>query len=75
MLLASAQSEEHGISIGNILRVQAAEIRDKRRARAEEAAIQVPVKIVFPLILCILPCLLAIIIGPAVVRISQNLNF
>lgn len=75
MLLAMAQSEEHGLSIGNILRVQAAEIRDKRKSRAEEAALKVPVKIVFPLILCILPCLLAVIIGPAVVQISQNLNF
>ena len=38
MLLAIAQSEQHGLSIGKILRVQTAEIRDKRRARAEEAA-------------------------------------
>ena len=75
MLLAIAQSEEHGLSIGSILRVQANEIRDKRRARAEEAAMKVPVKIVVPLILFILPCLLAIIIGPAFVRISQNINF
>jgi len=75
LLLAIAQSEEHGLSIGAILRVQASEIRDKRQRRAEEAAMKVPVKIVFPLILCILPCLMAIIIGPAIVQISRNINF
>ena len=36
---------------------------------------KVPVKIVFPLILCILPCLLAIILGPAVVQVARNINF
>lgn len=74
LLTAIAQSEEHGLSIGNILRVQAAEIRDKRKTRAEEEAMKVPVKITFPLILFILPCLLAVIVGPAVVRIAQNLD-
>jgi tight adherence protein C len=75
LLLAIAQSEEHGLSIGRILRVQTAEIRDKRKSRAEEAAMKVPVKIVFPLILCILPCLLAVILGPAVVQVARNINF
>ena len=75
LLTAISQSEEHGLAIGNILRVQASEIRDKRHRRAEEAAMKVPVKIVFPLILCILPCLMAIVIGPAVVQITRNLNF
>lgn len=75
LLLAIAQSEEHGLSIGRILRVQTAEIRDKRKSRAEEAAMKVPVKIVFPLILCILPCLLGVIIGPAIVQVARNVNF
>lgn len=75
LLLAISQSEEHGLSIGNILRVQTSEIRERRKVRAEEAALKVPVKLVFPLILCILPCLLAIIVGPAVVQIARNLNF
>lgn len=74
LVLALAQSEEHGLPISRILRVQADEIRDKRRARAEENAMKVPVKIVFPLILCILPCLVSVIIGPAIVRIVQNLG-
>jgi len=75
LLTAMSQSEEHGLAIGQILRVQASEIRDKRHRRAEEAALKVPVKIVFPLILCILPCLMSIIMGPAVVTIMNNLNF
>lgn len=75
LLTAMSQSEEHGLAIGQILRVQASEIRDKRHRRAEEAALKVPVKIVFPLILCILPCLMSIVMGPAVVTIMRNLQF
>ena len=72
LVLALAQSEEHGLPISRVLRVQADEVRDKRRARAEERAMKVPVKIVFPLILCILPCIAAVIVGPALVRITQE---
>ena len=75
LLNAIAQSEQHGLSIGQILRVQSSEIRDKRHRRAEEAAMKVPVKIVFPLILCILPCLMCVVMGPAAVQIIRNLNF
>lgn len=56
-------SEEHGLAIGQILRVQASEIRDKRHRRAEEAEQKVPVKNVFPLILSNLPCLTSIVMG------------
>jgi len=72
LLLALVHSEEHGLPIGRVLRVQSEEIRDKRKFRAEERAMKIPVKIVFPLILCILPCIAAVIVGPAIVRITQN---
>ena len=72
LLISLAQSEDHGLSIGRILRVQASEIRERRRLYAEEEALKIPVKLVFPLVLCILPCLLAVIMGPAIVRISQS---
>lgn len=66
---AMVQADAFGIPIGHILRVQSAEIRVKRRQRAEEKAQKVPVKILVPLILCILPCLFITVLGPAVISI------
>lgn len=62
---AMVQADSFGIPIGQVLRVQSKEMRVKRRQRAEEAAQKVPVKILFPLIFFILPCLFIVVIGPA----------
>ena len=67
---AVRQAEKHGFPLANILKLQALELRDRRRARAEEKAMQVPVKITFPLVFCILPALFIVILGPAAVKIS-----
>jgi len=69
---AMVQADAFGIPISSVLRVQAKEMRIKRSQRAEEAAQKVPVKILFPLIFCILPCLFIVIIGPAVVQIMRT---
>lgn len=60
------QADVYGISISTVLRTQANEMRLKRRMRAEEQAMKIPVKIVMPLMLLILPVLLIAIMGPVV---------
>ncbi len=72
-IVAMTQADVFGISIGKVLKVQASEIRLKRRQRAEEEGVKAPVKLVFPLILCIFPALLTVILGPAVIRVSEVL--
>jgi tight adherence protein C len=69
---AMVQADTLGIPIANVLRVQATEMRVKRSQRAEEMAQKVPVKILFPLIFCILPVLFIIIIGPAAITIFES---
>ncbi len=62
---AMVQADALGIPIAQVLRVQSKEIRLKRRQRAEEQAQKVAVKILIPLIFCILPCLFIAVLGPA----------
>lgn len=62
---AITQADAYGISIADVLRTQAGEMRLKRRQRAEEKAQQVPVKVLMPLMLCILPVLFIVVMGPA----------
>ena len=69
---AMAQADAFGIPIANVLRSQAHEMRIKRSQRAEERAMKIPVKMIFPLVLFILPTLMVVILGPAVVRIWEN---
>lgn len=66
---AMVQADAFGISIGQVLRVQSSEMRLKRRQYAEMKAQQVPVKIMVPLVLCVLPCLFVAVIGPAALEL------
>lgn len=63
---AIRQAEQYGVSIASVLDAQAREMRVKRRQRAEESALQIPVKVIFPLILFILPTLFVVVLGPAI---------
>lgn len=70
---ALIQAGDLGIPIAKVLREQAAEMRVRRRQRAEEQAQKVPVKIMFPLVLCLFPALMVVIIGPGILQIAHAL--
>ena len=68
---AMVQADAFGIPIAQVLRIQSNEMRTKRRQRAEEKAQKVPVKILFPLIFCILPTLFLAVLGPGVISMME----
>jgi tight adherence protein C len=67
------QADRFGTSIGDSLRVFSDDLRTKRRLRAEEMAAKIPLKLLFPLIFCIFPSLLCVILGPAFIQIYRIL--
>ena len=68
---AMIQSAELGISIGAVLREQSKEMRIRRRQRAEEKAQKLQVKILLPLITCLLPAMFIVVLGPAVIHVMS----
>lgn len=69
---ALTQSAELGIPVASVLREQAREMRVRRRQRAEAQAQKVPVKITFPLIGCLLPALVVVVLGAGVIEIVHT---
>jgi tight adherence protein C len=67
------QAEQLGVGIAQVLRVQSDQLRTKRRQKAEQAAHEAPIKMLFPLVLFIFPAFLLVILGPAAIRIAQSL--
>lgn len=66
------QADAYGISVSDVLRTQANEMRTKRRQTAEAKAQQVPVKVLFPLMVCILPVLFIVVMTPAVLQMMET---
>lgn len=66
------QAERFGTSIGTALRVQSDQLRTRRRQLIEEQAAKIATKLLFPLIFCIFPALLVVLLGPAVLQIMRS---
>ncbi len=70
---AIIQAEQLGVGIAQVLRVQADQMRTRRRQRAEKTAHEAPIKMIFPLVLFIFPAFMLVILGPAGIRIATSL--
>jgi tight adherence protein C len=68
---AVVQADMLGISLGKLLRTQAADARIRRQLTAEERAMKAPVKMLFPTVLFIFPAMFIVILGPAVLNIGE----
>lgn len=67
------QADKFGTSIGDSLRVFSDDLRHKRQIRAEEAAAKVPTKMLIPLVTCIFPAVIMVILGPAIIQIVRTI--
>lgn len=65
------QADQLGVSIGNVLRVQSASMREKRKQRAEEKAMKAPIKMMLPLVFFIFPTIFIVLLGPAMIQIVK----
>lgn len=70
---AVVQADKYGIGLAKVLRTQAKQARVKRRQRAEEKAMKLPVKVLFPLLVFIFPVLFIVLLGPAAINIFEML--
>jgi tight adherence protein C len=74
VVAALAQAERLGSPVSQTLEIQAHELRLKRRQHAEEQAMKLPVKLLFPMVFCILPVLMIVVLAPAAISIMENLG-
>jgi tight adherence protein C len=67
------QAEQFGVSIGNVLRIQSEQMRQKRRQRAQEKAMKAPVKMLIPMVFFIFPTIFSVLLGPIVIKVISTL--
>lgn len=68
------QSDRFGTGVAKAIQIHADDVRHNRKLRAEELAAKISTKLLFPLIFCIFPALLLVLLGPAAISILQNLK-
>jgi tight adherence protein C len=68
------QSDQMGVPIARLLRVQATEMRRRQRQGAQERAAQASSRMVFPMVGCIFPVLWIVLLGPAIIQVLRNLH-
>ncbi|MCX7711654.1 MAG: type II secretion system F family protein [Clostridia bacterium] len=66
------QADQLGVSIGNVLRIQSEQMRQKRRQRAQEKAMKAPVKMLIPMILFVFPTIFSVLIGPIAIKMIRT---
>ena len=71
---AVIQSQQLGVSMAKVLRIQSEQMRMKRRQRAEEEAHKAPIKMIFPMGLLIFPSILIILLTPAMIQITSTFS-
>jgi tight adherence protein C len=69
------QADHSGMELGPVLRAQSDQVRQRRRQRAEEAAMKAPIKMLFPLIMFIFPSIFVVLLGPAAITLMGDSPF
>lgn len=71
---ALIQADQLGVGVAQVLRTQSLHLRNKRRQRAQEAALKAPIKMLFPLVFFIFPAMFIVTLGPAIIRIMDTFS-
>lgn len=71
---AIIQADQFGVGIAQVLRIQSEQIRLKRKQRAQERAMKVPVKMLIPMVVFIFPTLFVVLLGPVVIKLIEQFS-
>ncbi|MEN6315144.1 MAG: type II secretion system F family protein [Clostridiaceae bacterium] len=71
---AVVQADQFGVGIANVLKIQAEQMRQKRRQRAQEKAMKAPVKMLIPMVLFIFPTLFIVLLGPVAIQLIEQFS-